>query len=132
MSDAIRILVVDDSATIHAFLDKFLGATHPPCELAHVKNGQEALERFAGGALPDLVLLDWEMPVLDGPSTFGQLRASGVTTPVIMMTTRNDVEDIEQMVTAGVDEYVMKPFTADLIVDKISTVLGRTLTAHGG
>lgn len=122
----LKVMCIDDSRTVHAFLRKCLGEAHEAVEVVSAMDGQEAVDRFrAEPALkPDLIFLDWEMPRLDGPGTFRELRQMGVKTPVIMLTSKNEVADIAQMIEAGVDEYVLKPFTVDIILEKASSVLG--------
>jgi len=72
----------------------------------------------------DLILLDWEMPVKDGPTTFKELKTMGLKTPVFMLTSKNNPSDIIQMLEEGVTEYMMKPFTADIVREKITMTLG--------
>lgn len=117
-----KILVVDDSKSVHAFIrDCFLGSSHI---LVHVYDGTQALESFDSGENYDLILLDWEMPKLTGPETFDAIKKRAVTTPVVMMTTRNSMEDISKMIQAGVSEYIMKPFTKDILSEKFTYVTG--------
>lgn len=120
----LRVLAVDDSKTVHAFLRACLANVGRQVELVDAMDGQEAVDRVAAGERPDLVLLDWEMPRLDGPSTFERLRAMGVTAPIIMLTSKNDVADIARMLEAGAAEYVLKPFTSDILREKLDSVLG--------
>lgn len=117
-----KVLIVDDSKAVHAFLDRCLegkGVTRH-----HVFNGQEAVEHLRAGEKYDLILLDWEMPVLDGPSTFDQLALGGNTIPVMMMTTKNLPSEISLMLGKGVSEYMLKPFTSDVLFQKLEMVLG--------
>ena len=65
------------------------------------------------------------MPVLDGPSTFAEFNSRGIKTPTIMMTTKNSSEDIAKMLGMGVSEYLMKPFTIDILFEKMNSVLGQ-------
>lgn len=133
MTNELRVVAIDDSPTVHNFLRRYLSTTEPTCVLTGFPNGAVALEAMRKTpAMADLILLDWEMPQMDGPTTFAGLREAGVKTPVIMLTSKSEVADIEQMLAAGVDEYVIKPFTADLILEKISQVLGRPVVGHGG
>jgi CheY-like chemotaxis protein len=118
-----KILCVDDSKSIHAFLQECLV---PITEsIAHVYNGQEAVDMLKGNLNAfDVIILDWEMPIKDGPTTFNELKALGLKTPVFMLTSKNNPSDIMQMVEAGVTEYMMKPFTADIVIEKIQQLLG--------
>jgi len=123
----IKILMVDDSRAVHAFLRTCL--TTDVAQTTSVMNGQEGLDALAvEGAKYDLVLLDWEMPVLDGPSTVRELRARGVTTPVLVMTTRSAIEDITKTFELGATEYMFKPFTKDILLEKMGLALGRSVS----
>ena len=68
----------------------------------------------------DLIFLDWEMPIKDGPTTFYELKELGLKTPVLMLTSKNDPKDIVKMIEAGVFDYLMKPFTQNIIEGKIN------------
>ena len=118
----IKILCVDDSKAIHAFLNECLVPIAESIE--HVFNGQEAIDKLKSNPNAfDVIILDWEMPVKDGPTTFSEMKLIGVKTPVFMLTSKNNPLDIMQMIEAGVSEYMMKPFTSDIIIDKITQVL---------
>ena len=73
-------------------------------------------------ALPDLVMLDWNMPGMDGSAFLARLRSSqgGATIPVIVCSSEHDVERIGQALDAGANEYVMKPFDADILHGKLA------------
>lgn len=118
-----KILCIDDSRSIHAFLKECL---RPVCEkIEHVYNGQEAIDKLKLDFNAfDVIILDWEMPVKDGPTTFNELKKMGLTTPVFMLTSKNNPLDILQMIEAGVAEYMMKPFTSDIVIEKIQLILG--------
>ena len=118
-----KILSVDDSKAVHAFLDSCLKEKY---EMSHVFDGQEAIDLLLkeDTAVFDLILLDWEMPRVTGPEVVKALREANVQTPIIMLTSKNSVEDITMMLDLGVNDYMMKPFTPDLIQDKVQTVLG--------
>jgi len=120
----LNILVIDDTKSVHAFVRHLLQKS-PEVTYSAVFNGAEGIELLKSGAKFDLILLDWEMPVLNGPDTFRQMKAMGITTPTIMMTTKNAPEDIEMMLGLGVAEYLMKPFTIDILFEKIEYVSGK-------
>lgn len=117
-----KILVVDDSRSVHAVVKSFLSRV-PGVEISGVANGMEAVELLKKGNVFDLILLDWEMPILDGPGSLNAFKEMGSKIPVLMMTTKNSAEDILKMLESGVAEYMMKPFTGDILCDKISQVL---------
>jgi DNA-binding response OmpR family regulator len=120
-----KILIVDDTKTIHAFLKSlFAGLPH---ELVHVYDGQQAVDTLNACAFKgfDIVLLDWEMPVKNGLQTMIEIRQKSADLPVVMVTSKNDMNDITKMLEAGASEYVMKPFTKEILFDKIALVLGQ-------
>jgi two-component system chemotaxis response regulator CheY len=121
-----KVLVVDDSRAVHAFIRDCFSLT--PHQVTSVFNGEECLATLSQCKQDfDLILLDWEMPKLAGPETFHTIKNRNIAIPVIMMTTRNAVEDIQRMIEAGISEYMMKPFTKDILFNKIESILGRSL-----
>ncbi len=122
MGSAIKILSIDDSKAVHAFLDRTLAGMD--LQLIHVLSGKEGLALLTDqNSGIKVVLLDWEMPELTGPEVLLEIRKMGNTVPVIMMTSKNDPEDIMKMIQAGASEYIMKPFTPDVVIEKINAVL---------
>ncbi len=117
----LNILVVDDSKTMHGFIEDCLKENN--CHLYHAYNGQEAIREHTGKKV-DLILMDWEMPVLSGPETVKEFNRAGISTPIIMITTKGKQGEIAQMMSEGVREYIVKPFTKDILIDKISDVAG--------
>lgn len=116
-----KILCIDDSKSIHAFLEECLVPVTDT--ITHVFNGQEAVDLLSKNPHAfDLIFLDWEMPVKDGPTTFKELKQLGVKNTTFMLTSRNNPSDIIQMIDAGVSDYILKPFTADIILEKIEQV----------
>lgn len=119
----LKILSIDDSKAIHSYLKQCLIPID--AEIDHAFNGQEAIEKLSPDLNAyDLILLDWEMPIKDGPTTFQELIDMGLKTPVMMISSKSHPEDIMQMLEAGVAEYMMKPFTADIVLEKIKQALG--------
>jgi two-component system chemotaxis response regulator CheY len=121
-----QILIVDDTKSVHAFAKSLL-CKAKEIETTSAYDGTDAVARFLRGDKYDLVLLDWEMPNLNGPDTFEKLKGMGVAVPTIMMTTKNAPSDIQRMLEAGVAEYLMKPFTADILFEKIEFASGKAL-----
>ena len=72
-----------------------------------------------------LEILSADQPVLSGPETLAQIKTRGWGVPVIMVTSRNKMEDIARMLEEGAEEYIMKPFTAEVVIEKIEDVLGK-------
>lgn len=118
----LKILCIDDSKSVHAFLKQCLDSKLESLTSAY--NGEEGLKIIASNKNFDIIFLDWEMPIKTGPETFQELKKSGNRIPVIMLTSKNNTEDVAQMLGMGVAEYIMKPFTQDIIFEKIEMVLG--------
>lgn len=117
-----NILLIDDSKSVHNLVKEWLPFS--VCALSSAFHGKEGFETLC--AKPnhfDLVLLDWEMPIQDGPTTIKSIRKMFISLPVIMMTSRNSVADITSMLREGANEYIMKPFTKDILFSKIGSVL---------
>ena len=94
-------------------------------QVESVFDGEQAVERMKKSPSDfDLIYLDWEMPKKTGPETFDEFKALGIKTPVIMLTSKNGSENIVQMLSAGVAEYIMKPFTKEILIEKIQSILG--------
>lgn len=118
-----NFLCIDDSKSVHAFLKECLEPM--ALSIENAMNGAEGVEKFkANPSAYDVIFLDWEMPIMDGPATFQNLKDLGIKIPVIMLTSKNEPSDIVQMIEAGVADYIFKPFTRDLIAEKIAYVMG--------
>ena len=124
-----KILSIDDSKAVHAYLTECLKAS-PGVTLEHAFNGAEGLKMVSGAEF-DLVLLDWEMPGLTGPEVLTEIRKANAEVPVIMLTSKNAVGDIENVLSRGASEYIMKPFTADILFAKIESVTGVAVQSDG-
>ena len=112
-------LVVDDSSTIRKFSARLLKAMN--FIVGEAEHGLAALEACRL-IVPDLILLDWNMPQMDGITCLRELRAMNLEPrPVIVMcTTENVLPKITQALSAGADEYIMKPFDRDVLRDKLA------------
>jgi two-component system, chemotaxis family, chemotaxis protein CheY len=119
-----KFLVVDDSATMRRIIINSLQRIGFN-DCIEAGDGAEALERF--GPSIGFVITDWNMPNVSGVDFVRALRArdDGQTTPVLMVTTRSVKEDIMQAAQAGVNNYVVKPFTPQVLKEKIDQVLAR-------
>jgi len=122
----LKILVVDDTRSVQIFV-KTLLAKGEGIEPTSVQNGEEALEVLKTRKDFDLILLDWEMPKLNGPDTLRKIKEMGIEIPTVMMTTKSEQEDIMTMLEVGAKEYIMKPFTIDILFEKISYATGRNI-----
>ncbi len=122
-----KVLIIDDTKSVHAFV-RAIAKNSPTLSFHSTYNGAEGLEELKNNADYDLILLDWEMPVLDGPGTLKALQNIQKHPRVIMMTTKNSTDGIIEMLSLGAAEYIMKPFTIDILIEKIETVTGRSLS----
>jgi two-component system chemotaxis response regulator CheY len=114
-------LVVDDSSVIRKVARRILEGLQ--FEIAEAEDGAQAIESCRT-KMPDAVLLDWNMPVMDGMAFLVALRREqgGDAPKVIFCTTENDIEHITRAITAGANEYIMKPFDRDIIEAKLHEV----------
>ena len=114
-----RCLVVDDSRVIRKVARRALEKAG--LEVSEATNGLEALSACRDG-LPDCVLLDWNMPVMNGIEFLTALRAEfGPQRPaVILCTTESELDFIMRAIEAGAQEYIMKPFDDEILVGKLS------------
>jgi two-component system, chemotaxis family, chemotaxis protein CheY len=125
-----RILIVDDTKSVHFFVKELL-KSETGLSFSDAFNGQEALDCVAANEAFDVILLDWEMPVMTGPECLEKLRANGMTSPIVMMTTKNAVDDIRRVLELGASEYLLKPFTCDILKEKIQSVCGEVFQNAG-
>ena len=112
-------LIVDDSKVIRMVARKIMQELG--FETEEAADGKEALDACIR-KIPDAVLLDWNMPVMDGLEFLGELRKlpGGDKPVVVFCTTENDVEHIQKAIEAGADEYIMKPFDSEIIQAKLA------------
>jgi two-component system chemotaxis response regulator CheY len=112
-------LVVDDSRVIRKVARRVLEDIG--FEIAEAADGMEALA-WCRGAMPDAVLLDWNMPVMNGIEFLRQLRSEpgGDSPTVVFCTVENDVDHIRAALEAGANEYIMKPFDGEIIAAKFA------------
>ena len=116
-----KILIVDDSSLIQKMVTGMLAELGHECESA--VNGRIAVDMLAAGNTYDLILLDWNMPELNGPGFLDEIKSKGLNKfPVVMMTTENSMEHIQTALGKGASEYIMKPFTPDILDEKIRYV----------
>ena len=110
-------LVVDDSRMIRRVAGRILKDLN--FKTTEAENGQEALD-LCRANMPDAILLDWNMPVMDGLTFLKTLRTEpeGSEPVVVFCTAERDVSRITEALDAGADEYVMKPFDSDIITSK--------------
>jgi two-component system chemotaxis response regulator CheY len=114
-----RALIVDDSRFVRGFLRGMLEERGIECKEAG--DGQAALDQIHQGEPFELALVDWNMPVMDGLTMLKQVRAEGFAEmKVLMVTTEAENDFILRALDAGADEYLMKPFDAEGLSEKLA------------
>lgn len=117
-----KLLSIDDSRAVHAFLDRCNEQEKKNIQFIHAYSVEEGLNVLKKEDV-DLVLLDWEMPGINGADGLPMIRKSSPDVPVVILTTKNDPADIELMLNRGAVEYILKPFTPDILFSKLDSVL---------
>jgi two-component system chemotaxis response regulator CheY len=113
-------MVVDDSRAVRKLLGQILRDIG--FEVIEAGNGREALDAAVASTVPlELILTDWNMPVMNGLEFLKAIRAESKfdPVPIVMVTTETEMENMVAALEAGANEYVMKPFTRDILADKL-------------
>ncbi len=119
-----KFLVVDDSAVMrHILVNSLQRIGFSEC--VEAGDGREAMEKF--DASIQFIITDWNMPNMSGLELARALRArpDGMQVPILMVTTRSVKEDLVAAFQAGVNNYIMKPFTPQVLKEKIEAVLAQ-------
>ncbi len=114
-----KILLVDDSGTMRAIQKRCLfklGVAED--DVVEADNGQTGLAEFEKGGF-DIVLTDWNMPVMDGLTMLKEIRSRNADIPIIMITTESERARVVAAIEAGVSDYLVKPYTADALNAKL-------------
>lgn len=114
-------LIVDDSRIIRKVARRIVEGLG--FEVDEAADGSEALA-FCSGVIPEVILLDWSMPVMDGMTFLRRLRAlpGGMAPKVLFCTIETRAERIAEALLAGADDYVMKPFDGEILTSKFAEV----------
>ena len=118
-----NILLVDDSRTIRNIQKRTLqqlGHT----DILEAEDGVQALAKFNEKA-PDLMLIDWNMPNMSGLELVRKIRETNKTIPLIMCTTEAEKSRVLEAISAGVNNYIVKPFTAESLGEKINQTMAK-------
>lgn len=127
-----RILVVDDSPTMRRIIVNTLNRVGYS-DMVEAADGRDALSKMKKGSF-DLIITDWNMPKMDGVTLVKILRRSQGyhDVPILMVTTRSVQEDIVAAIEAGVNSYVIKPFTPRVLKEKIGRMLAGIRSVKAG
>jgi two-component system chemotaxis response regulator CheY len=113
-----RVLVADDSSTMRKIIIRSLQAVGVS-EITEAADGTEAIAKFQPGQF-DMVLTDWNMPGKTGLEVVQDIRGRDAKIPIIMVTTEAEKGRVMQAIQAGVSDYLVKPFTAETLREKLS------------
>lgn len=124
-----KMLLVDDSKTMRNIQKKVL-ETLGGVEFAEAGDGLEALTVIASNPAGfDLILIDWNMPNMDGITLVGKIREKDKKTPLVMATTEAEKSRVLEAIRAGVNNYVVKPFTPEALLEKVKQTLEKAKAA---
>jgi two-component system, cell cycle response regulator len=117
-----KILTIDDSKTLRMIVGKHLAPFG--LEMLQAENGQQGVER-ARESVPDVILLDYNMPVMDGYHTLIELKQDPAlkSIPVVMLTTETVKETVIKLLKLGLKDYIAKPFTREVLLQKLNPIL---------
>jgi two-component system, chemotaxis family, chemotaxis protein CheY len=121
MSVVMKALVVDDSSSMRTIVSGILNRLGVD-QVVQAENGRDAMRVLASGSVPDLALVDWHMPVMNGLELVRAIRARPLwcSMAITMMTIENEHDDIVRALAAGATSYLVKPFTANALAAKMS------------
>jgi two-component system, chemotaxis family, chemotaxis protein CheY len=116
-------LIVDDSSSMRKILARIMERLS--FEVMEAENGEHALQVLEESKrCPDVALCDWNMPVMDGLQLVQALRSSPSyqKLPVVMVTTETEMDKVVTALNAGANEYIMKPFTQEMLAEKLALI----------
>ncbi|NOX54225.1 MAG: response regulator [Planctomycetes bacterium] len=114
-----KVLLVDDSGTMRTIQKRMFAKLGVPDEaISEAADGQQALQLFESNHF-DLVLTDWNMPNMDGLTLLKEIRKRNEKVPVIMITTEAERARVVSAISAGVSDYLVKPFSPDALEAKL-------------
>lgn len=118
-----KFLVVDDSSTMRRIVKNTLSKIGYS-DIMEAENGKEALDKLEAAGGVDMIVTDWNMPVMDGLKLVKNVRSGPYkSVPILMVTTMAAKEDVIQALKAGVNNYVVKPMTPETLREKIDSIL---------
>lgn len=117
-----KILLVDDSKTMRNIERKALSVLGE-VECVDAGDGVEALACIQAHGAFDLILVDWNMPNMDGITLIGKIRQTDKRTPLVMCTTESEKTRVMEAIKAGANNYVVKPFTSEGLLERVRQTL---------
>jgi two-component system, chemotaxis family, chemotaxis protein CheY len=127
-----KILIVDDSSMVRMKIRSHLRDLDVEC--VDAEDGKVAVEVVESDPDVKVVLLDWNMPVMDGHEALLKMREmrNSDELKIIMQTTENEMRQVLKALQSGADEFLMKPFDKEMLLDKIMLAVGGDLPVKGG
>ncbi len=121
-----KILLVDDSTTMRTIQKRVLCEGFGTIDFTEADDGQQALEVMSteAGAF-SLIIIDWNMPNMDGLSFVKRVRSTDKKTPMLMCTTEAEKCRVMEALKAGVNNYTLKPFTPENLIEKVKLILSK-------
>jgi two-component system, chemotaxis family, chemotaxis protein CheY len=128
-----KILVVEDSKVLQMYYQQIFSRLDG-YQVSFTKNGREALDHLATDGMPDLVILDINMPVMDGLEFLDHFRGDQRQTParVIIVTTEGREDDYKRGLKAGASAYLRKPFTPEALIELLKGLQASPIRARAG
>ncbi|WP_421901802.1 response regulator [Maridesulfovibrio sp.] len=121
----VKILIVEDNFSLRRTITDIL-RTVGVTEIIHAEDGKVGLKRLRENDDVDLIMLDWDMPVMTGIQMLRELRSSNSQysdLPVLMLTAHGTQEDVIEAIQAGASDYIVKPFTPQTVYNKLKKLL---------
>ena len=125
-----KVLVVEDSNVLQMYYRQIF-AKLAGYQVTFTKNGRQALDHIESSGMPDVVILDINMPVMDGLEFLSHFRGDAERTParVIIVTTEGREDDYKRGLEAGASAYLKKPFTPESLIEMLQGLLARPARA---
>ncbi len=120
-----KIITIDDSSTMRRIIKNTLQRIGYGSDVLEAEDGKQALDILSQNKV-DLIITDWNMPNMDGLTFVKKIRSMSEwnDVPIIMVTTEAAKEDILEALKSGVNNYIVKPFTPEVLKEKIEVVMG--------
>lgn len=119
-----KVLIVDDTGAQRFIIKKiFLDSGIAAGEISEAENGQKALDKVMEQDF-SLIIVDWNMPVMDGLEFLIEVRKIGKSTPIIMVTSENEKSKVNEALSAGANHFMTKPFTGVKLMEIAKQYLG--------
>lgn len=117
-----KILAVDDSMAMQRIIANSLEKIFPGLDLFVANDGVEGFEQYSENKDLDIILLDWNMPNMNGYELLQKLRADGCQSKIIMVTTESEKTNVVKAIHAGANSYITKPFAPEIFREKLESI----------